>query len=128
VQNNTNAGFYLTSGSTGNTIERNNIIENGVYNGTTGGYEWQFCNYQSDNVEAKYNWWGTDVPSEIAASIKEDTGNVSYEPFLDGPSPCAPGYREPAPIPVPEFSPIGLAALIGILSVVLAVATMRREE
>ncbi len=34
----------------------------------------------------------------------------------------------PPPVPVPEFSPIGLLAFIGILSVVLAVATLRKRE
>ncbi len=126
VQNNSGYGFYLYYGSTGNTIERNNIVMNGVSQGD-GSYHWQFYNDQSNDVEAKNNWWGTDVPSEIAASIREDTGNVSYEPFLDSPSPCAPGYRQPAPIQVPAFSAIGLLALIGILSVVLAVATKRRK-
>jgi hypothetical protein len=32
------------------------------------------------------------------------------------------------PVPVPEYSPIGLAALIGILSVVLATMVLRREK
>ncbi|RZB30841.1 MAG: hypothetical protein AEth_00795 [Candidatus Argoarchaeum ethanivorans] len=132
VYNNTEAGFYLIDGSTGNTIERNNIVENGAYNGTSGGWEWNFYNDQSDNVSAKYNWWGTVVPSEIAASINEDTGSVDYSGYLDGPSPCAPGYRQPAPIPAPipapAFSVIGLLALIGILSIVLAVATLKRSE
>jgi len=34
----------------------------------------------------------------------------------------------PPPLPVPEFSPVGLVALIAILSAVLAVATLMRRE
>ncbi len=34
----------------------------------------------------------------------------------------------PPPVPVPEFNPVGLLALIGMVSAVLAVATMRRRE
>ena len=127
MQNNTVAGFYLKTECTGNTIERNNIVENGAYNETSGGYEWNFLNVQSNDVEAKYNWWGTAVSSEIAASINENTGSVDYSGYLDGPSPCAPGYRQPAPIPASAFSVIGSLALIGVMSVVLAVATRRRK-
>ena len=36
--------------------------------------------------------------------------------------------KPPVPVPVPEYGPIGLAALIGILSVVLAITTLRRRE
>lgn len=41
VQNNTDAGFYLTPGSTGNTTENNNIIANGALH-AGGIYYYQF--------------------------------------------------------------------------------------
>ncbi|RJS71792.1 hypothetical protein CW696_04015, partial [ANME-2 cluster archaeon] len=47
---NNSCGFYLTGGSINNTIENNNIIANGVYNDTSGGYEWQFENRQPSSV------------------------------------------------------------------------------
>jgi parallel beta-helix repeat protein len=90
VHHNTYCGFFLTGESTGNTIEYNNIIANGIYNGTSYGYEYNFYNNQSDNVEAKYNWWGTAVSSEIAASINADPGTVDYDSFLIAPAECAP--------------------------------------
>ncbi len=95
MQNNTDAGFYLTSGSTGNKIERNNIIANGEYSDTSDGYEWQFMNNQSDDVSTAGNWWGTNNTTRINASIYDWTydagcGNVTTNPRLDGAVPCAP--------------------------------------
>jgi len=108
VHNNTDAGFYLTLGSTGNTIESNNIIANGNYNATSGGWEWQFRNDQSDDVDTAGNWWGTNNETRINASIHDRTydtnrGNVTTNPRLDGPVPCA-----PAPIPeeLPAFTTV----------------------
>jgi parallel beta-helix repeat protein len=94
VQNNTDAGIYLTSGSTGNTIKNNSIIANGVVQGD-GSYRWQFANNQSYEVSTAYNWWGTDNTAKINASICDWTydtawGNVTTSPRLDGPAPCAP--------------------------------------
>jgi parallel beta-helix repeat protein len=121
IHHNTEAGFYLSavwspdySGSTDNTIERNNIIENGKYNGTTGGWEWQFDNNQRDDVAAQDNWWGTVGEARINASIydhydNEYRGIVNFSFNLSGPDPCA---------PIPESAPIllfgaGLLALAG---------------
>jgi len=117
VQNNSMSGFRLIEGSTGNTIENNNIIVNGVYNDTSGGYEYQFYNGQSDNVEVKNNFWGYGMnDSKINASIYDwqddpsNCGNVTFDK-RDGPSPCA---------PIPELPTIllfgiGLVALAGYI-------------
>ena len=119
VQNNSVNGFRLTEGSTGNTIENNNIIVNGVYNSTTTGYEYQFYNDQSNNVEAKNNYWGAGMnDSKINASIydwQDDSskGNVTFLPKLDGPSPCAPIPELPT---VVLFS-VGLVALAGYVGI-----------
>ena len=88
-------GFYLGFGtsytSTGNNISHNNIVENGAENTTSHGWEWNFHNKQSvNNVDADNNYWGTAVSSEIAASIWEDPGTVTYTPFATLPVPCAP--------------------------------------
>ena len=100
VQGNTERGFYLHSGSTGNNISCNNVIENGNYNTTTGGWEWNFCNNQYQPVEAKYNYWGAGMNSStIDASIYDDEegglGEVEFYPFETKPVPCAPTPEEP---------------------------------
>ncbi len=100
VQNNTWWGFYLTGGSTGNNISYNNIIENGNYNTTSGGWEWQFRISQYQPVEAKHNYWGAGMNnSTIDASIYDDEedgwGEVAFYPFETEPVPCAPTPEEP---------------------------------
>ena len=111
VQNNTQNGFSLYSGSTDNNINYNNIIENGNYNTMTDSREWQFCNYQSDLVEAKHNYWGAGMNnSTIDASIydgKEGHGKVVFYPFETNSIPCAPP-RELLP-----FTPAGATIAIG---------------
>ena len=97
VHNNTERGFRLSSGSTDNNISYNNIIENGNYNKTSGGWEWQFYNDQPDAVEAKHNYWGAGMNnSTIDASIYDDEegrGEVTFYPFETA---CAPPPEEPS--------------------------------
>jgi hypothetical protein len=99
VQNNTQNGFRLHSGSTDNNISYNNIIENGNYNATTGGWGWQFYIDQYQPVEAKHNYWGAGMNnSTIDASIYDDNegmGKVEFYPFETEPVPCAPTPEEP---------------------------------
>ena len=95
VQSNTDRAFSLCDGSTSNNISFNNIIESGNYNAATGGYEWQFENYQSDDVDACDNWWGTTDNDAINASIYDwnddsDRGNVTCLPKLEQPTHCTP--------------------------------------
>jgi parallel beta-helix repeat protein len=121
MHNNTYAGFYLTGGSTGNIIERNNIIANGNYNDTSDGYEWQFKNHQSDDVNTAGNCRGTNNETRINASIYDWTyvaswGNVTIEP-ADGVVPCA---------PIPELSTILLFA-VGLLMIAGYVRVGRRK-
>ncbi len=95
VQNNTNYGIYLTSGSTGNNITCNNIVANGELQ-TDGSYHSQFNNFQSDDVDAINNYWGAGMNnSTIDASIYDDDessylGKVEFYPFETEPVPCAP--------------------------------------
>jgi parallel beta-helix repeat protein len=118
---NNRKGFYLTGGSMGNNISYNNIIANGDYNESSHGYEWQFYNRQSADVDATNNWWGTKNNDTINASIYDwhddaAKGNVTYLPKLDGPAPCA---------PIPDLPTIVLLT-VGLLMLVGCVRIGRR--
>jgi len=106
IHHNTEAGFYLSEslnppvGSTNNIMERNNIIANGEYKETTGGWEWQFYNNQFDDVAARDNWWGMVDEAHINASIfdKYDDitlGTVNFSDYRTDPAPCAPIRTDP---------------------------------
>ena len=92
VQDNAHYGFYLTSGNTGNNISYNNIIENGNYDATIGGWEWQFHIDQYQHVEAKHNYWGDGMNNDtIDASVYDDEegwGEVEFYPFETEPVQC----------------------------------------
>jgi len=100
VQNNTEMGFYIHSGSTGNNVSYNNIIENGNYNATSGGWEWQFYSAQRRPDDAEHNYWGAGMNSStIDASIYDDVRaweweHVEFYPFETEPVPCAPTSEE----------------------------------
>ena len=122
VHNNTDLGFYLRSGSTGNTIANNSIIANGVVQGD-GSYHWQFENRQSSDVNTANNWWGTNNETRIDASIYDQTHYASYgevitSPRLDGLAPCA---------PVPELPTIALLA-VGLLMLAGYVRIERKKD
>jgi parallel beta-helix repeat protein len=115
------AGFHLTggmSGSTDNNISCNNIIANGNYNVSSGGYEWNLQNEQSVNVVVEDNWWGTTDSGIIGASINEDTGIVDYDPPATGSVPCA---------PIPELGTFLLLS-IGLLALAGSVEFARKKE
>ena len=98
VSNNTKRGFYLTDGSTDNTIENNNIMSNGISMGG-GVYHWDFYNDQADDVEAKNNYWGTTDNNTIDASIYDDEegkGKVEFYLFETDPVPYPPTPESPA--------------------------------
>jgi parallel beta-helix repeat protein len=121
VHDNTVGGFYL-NGSTGNNISDNNIIMNGVHNLTTDGYQWDFYNEQSDNVNATKNYWGTNNETKINASIYDHYDNPSYgivnfSGSLSNPSQCA---------PIPELATIILFS-IGLLVLAGYVSLRRRK-
>ena len=125
VAHNVKCGFHLISwgwtNSTGNNISKNNIIANGNYIPTTGSYEWNFYNDQSEDVNATYNWWGTNDYENINASIFDyyddnTKGKVNFSKYLDNPAPCA---------PIPELSTVALF-LIGLLALAGYVVIRRR--
>ena len=100
VRTNTMHGFYLTDGTTGSNISYNNIIENGNYNATSGGWEWQFYSAQHRPDDAEHNYWGAGMNSStIDASIYDDMRawdweHVEFYPFETEPVPCAPTSEE----------------------------------
>ena len=100
VRANTWHGFYLTDGTTGSNISYNNIIENGNYNATSGGWEWQFYSAQHRPDDAEHNYWGAGMNSStIDASIYDDMRawdweRVEFYPFETEPVPCAPTSEE----------------------------------
>ena len=116
-------GFRLQYVCKNNTIEKNGIVDN-FRDG--GGYN--FDNQQVAGVDATNNYWGTSVTAEIAASIHEDPGNVTFEPFLDAWPPCAPGLPEVRAAAVPLITPLGIVALIGLLSIVALCALIIRKK
>ncbi len=107
-----NRGIYLNGDSMENKINFNNIIRNGVYNSTSGGYEWQLYNDQGVTVNATKNYWNQTTNETIDASIYDDEEGkeeVYYYPSLSSPAPCA---------PVPELPTMALLA-VGLLGMVL---------
>jgi hypothetical protein len=79
------------------------------------------------DLDATGNWWGDKTgPSHSPGLGDKVSANVDYDSWLPTPFEYCPecGGAQQAP----AFSAIGLLALIGILSVVLAVAIVRRRE
>ena len=122
VAYNNNGGFNLTSVSRNNTIKKNSIVKNGNENVSSGGYEWNFYNHQSDYVNATNNWWGTNSETEINASIYDyydntEKGIVNFTGNREEHVLCA---------PIPELSTIILFSL-GLLALYICVG-MRRKN
>jgi parallel beta-helix repeat protein len=114
-------GFDLYYESTGNNISYNNIMTNGNYNATSGGYEWNFYNDQSYAVEAKNNYWVATKNDTIDASIYDDEegkGKVEFYPFATGPVPCA---------PIPELPTVILLS-IGLLVLTGSIVLKRKKR
>ena len=125
-------GILIEESSFNNTIERNMIKRNGVDTGvylTTGSYENEIHeNCFIDNVPQAYddviggnndwdrNYW-SPPPGEPGDPylIPGDAGSRDNDPL-----PYCPGRKPPAK--VPALTPTGIIALIGLLSVVLAVS------
>jgi hypothetical protein len=115
IQNNTiTDNEYGILGGIG-TLTYNNIHSNSEYSVHLGSTDLGF--FQTSNLNATYNWWGTTDTFTIAESIydyKEDfnLGKVNFEPFLTEPNPQATpdtfisetAYT-PSPSPSPSPSP-----------------------
>ena len=108
----------------GNLTQGNALIK--VHYTSTGGLE--------ESSLRLYYWDGSSWMESQSSSV--DTANDYVQGVvpvtkLTG-TPCAAGGSPPAPappaVPVPEFNAIGLLALIGILTTVIAFATLRKRE
>ncbi|MFZ4401265.1 MAG: T9SS type A sorting domain-containing protein [Bacteroidales bacterium] len=73
--------FYVGTGSTvsGITLNNNSFINNDL----------NVKNYIATSFDASCNWWGTAVPSEVAAKI---SGAVTYVPFKISDGGACSGY------------------------------------
>ena len=120
IQNNTitgnTRGIFAYYGPT--------IIYNNILNST----EANFYSFDSDNVTAIYNWWGTTDQQAISQTIHDNKndfnlGIVNFVPFLTAPNPQAPTAptstptpstsQTPSPSPtVPEFTTLVMLPLI----------------
>jgi hypothetical protein len=92
-------GIYLSENyyNATPTIQYNNLQNNSNYN---------FNLVAPNNIDATYNWWGTNNQSAISNSIYDynqdfTLGKVTYTPFLTAPNSQAPNPNTPIPTPAP---------------------------
>ena len=122
------SGIWVESGSmiTNNTFTNNYLAlavsgtpallqENNILNSTAYGL------YAMANVNASYNWWGTNDGSIVSNSVTtgKHTANVTFTPFLTGPNPQAmPVKRDFAPPVFPSSVmdvPCWIVAVVTVL-------------
>lgn len=127
-------GVWIGDNSDNNTIVRNMIVNNTVHTGVhlteTANYTEIHENCFYDNVPQAMdngthnnwtgNYWSPPPGGQGDYTIPGSAGSKDDNPLPDCP-------LKPTPTPVPAFSTVGLLALIGVLSVVLAVATLRKR-
>jgi nitrous oxidase accessory protein NosD len=99
-------------------VHCNNIVDNNIYG---------IQNLDNEaNLDATNNWWGDPSgPSHSPGSGDNVSANVDFEPWLPSPFEQCP---ECVGVEAPAFSTLGVFSLIGLLSVVLAVAIWRKRE
>ncbi len=104
ISNNTDGVFIGSySGSVSYLISGNNIYNNSNYNFLLAGSV-------NSNIDATYNWWGTNDSQAISQKIYDfkdnlNLGTVNYVPFLNSSNPLAPVYIPSVPSPSPGPSP-----------------------
>ncbi len=124
IQNNTIANnsvgiyVYMTNYDSSPTIIYNNIYDNSDYN-------IQLDEDTENDINATYNWWGTNEISAINQTIYDfkydfNLGTVNFIPFLTEPNP------EEMSTPIPEF-PSWTPMLI-VLIIALAVVFIYRRR
>jgi len=151
------AGIELWMADSGNKMYLNNFVDNGVtattsgttppavtYWNSTEQIEYVYDSYEGEDYLGNYwsDYAGSDTTphdgiGDTAYDIPGSGTDKDYRPLMAGyenyPAPAGP---EPTPTPtptpgptgVPEFSPLGLIALIGVLSVLLAGTTIGRGK
>ncbi|MCD6456105.1 MAG: hypothetical protein J7K81_04880 [Methanophagales archaeon] len=89
----------------------------------------EFWKYNSSTgIWNQYPFDDNDGDNVISIIITDNDATGDHNPVLGVINdPNGIGWPAPAPIPVPEFNAVGLLVLIGILSVVLAVAALRKK-
>jgi hypothetical protein len=130
------SGIWVGGGSmiTNNTFTNNYLAlavrgtpallqENNILNSTAYGL------YAMANVNASYNWWGTNDAQKVASSVitGSDTTNVTFTPFLTEPnSQAMPVESSFAPPVLPSSAldvPYWMVAVVGAALVVVAAVT-----
>ncbi len=101
IQNNTIAnngvGIELTGSPLTCIIQYNNIEANSNYS---------LYLSSPDNVNATYNWWGTNDADAINQTVDFTSGTVTFAPFLIAPNTQAsPNPNAPNPTPAPVSTP-----------------------
>jgi hypothetical protein len=105
IRNNTianNSVGIFSQGITSSTIIYNNIQGNSIYN-------IELHSYETADVNATYNWWGTTDTQLINQTIHDSKndfhlGTVTFIPFLTAQNPEAAPTSAPSPtLEIPEF-------------------------
>ncbi len=131
IQKNTIAknaiGIYVY-GNSFPTIIYNNIQDNSNYNIYLG-------SGAQSNINATYNWWGTNEVPKIKQEIYDfeddfNLGTVTFVPFLTAPNPAAmPDPNAPIPTPTPAIPENTLFILLASLAIVtVATILFKRQE
>lgn len=79
---NNEIGVFIREGGAGVKIYRNNFLNNERYDLRLG-------DFNKDDVDARNNWWGTDLPQGKIFDGHQESyiGMVRFEPVLSGPLP-----------------------------------------
>ena len=92
-------------------------------------YSWDLDGDGVEDSTARNPTWTYDAAGDYEVTLTVKGGHCWEEcPACCEKDSVTKTVRVHPPVPVPEFSPIGLAAFIGILSAMLAVATLRKRK
>jgi parallel beta-helix repeat protein len=109
--------LFYTDADIGDLNENENTLRMRWWNATIG--EWIACSNTGVNTTDQNGYSGY-IWAYIDKTTTPNLSDLEGAPFG--------GQWSPAPAPVPAFNAIGLLALIGILSAVLAVETSKKKK